>query len=85
MESHAPDPATRAWVERLRATAAEEAQESIDYWRAASPERHAEVLLDLLDMTDAILRSRGRPANRPPLPPDKFPWPSMRRDDNPRA
>jgi hypothetical protein len=79
MDGNGPDPATRAWVDRLRASAADDDRESIDYWRNASVEQHAKVLVELLDLGEAITRSRGRPADKPPLPPEKFPWPSMRR------
>ena len=78
MDEHIPSQASREYVARLRAQATKDDAERLEYWRNASPERHAEVLVELLDLTDVILRSRGRPAEKPPLPEDKFPWPSMR-------
>ena len=79
MERSGPNPVYREWVERLRANAAEDDLESVVYWRTASVEQHAKILVELLDLGEAITRSRGRPAEKPPLPPDTFPWPSMRR------
>ena len=81
MDDHVPDGASRDYVARLRAHAAEDDRERLEYWRNASPERHAEVLVELLNLADVILRSRGRPAEKPPLPEDGFPWPSMRRQE----
>jgi hypothetical protein len=80
MGDPAPNPIYRDYVARLRARAEADEAERLAYWRDAPPERHAEVLIELLDLTDALLRSRGRPAEKPPLPEDRFPWPSMRRN-----
>jgi hypothetical protein len=37
-------------------------------WRNASPEHHAKVLEQVLALADEIVRSRGRPVEKPPLP-----------------
>ena len=79
MAGSGPNPIYREWVQRLRANAAEDDRADVDYWRNASVEQHARVLVELLDLGEAITRSRGRPVEKPPLPSDKFPWPSMRR------
>jgi hypothetical protein len=66
------------YVARLRRNAAEDDADRIAYWRDASPERHAEVLVELLDLADALVRSRGYPVEKPPLPAERCPWPSLR-------
>ncbi|MFN0095774.1 MAG: hypothetical protein ACKVVT_13480 [Dehalococcoidia bacterium] len=69
------------FVARLRRGAARDDAERAAYWRAASLERHAEVLVELLDLADAIVRSRGRRVEKPPLPAERCPWPSLRKQD----
>ena len=78
MTGATPPPDYQAFVTRLRQGAADDEAERIERWRQAPPEEHARVLKELLDLTDAIIRSRGRPAEKPPLPDEPFPWPSMR-------
>lgn len=78
MADDAERPGYAAYVTRLRRVAAEDDASRSAEWRDATPERHAEVLLELLDLTDTILRSRGRAAEKPPLPAERFPWPSLR-------
>lgn len=78
--SWAEDPANpyRDYVRRLREGARRADQERIARWRNATPEEHNRVLMDLLDLQERIVRSRGRPVEKEPLPRDGFPWPSMR-------
>ena len=69
----------RSFVARLRARAIEADAERVAHWAKASPEEHAKALADLVELTDVIVRSRGRPIEKPPLPDERFPWPSLRR------
>ncbi len=69
----AEDPASRRdshrrLVENLkRAAEAESAKARAAEWRDASPERHARALADVIDLADAINRSRPEPFVKPPL------------------
>jgi hypothetical protein len=75
-------PEYHEWVEWLREGAAREERERREYWRHAPMEEHARVLKELLDLTDRVVRSRGRPVEKPPLPDEPFPWPSLRAGDH---
>ena len=60
--------ANRRLVENLkRAAEAESAETRAAEWRNASPERHARALADVIDLADAINRSRSVPFVKPPL------------------
>lgn len=50
-----------------RAAEAESAEARAAEWRDATPERHARVLADVIDLADAIQRSREQPFVKPPL------------------
>ena len=76
-------PEDEEFVQRLRAGAEADERERIEYWRNAPVEEHARVLVELLNMTDRIISARGRPVEKPPLPEDRFPWPSLRARDEP--
>ncbi|MBE7520503.1 MAG: hypothetical protein HS107_14795 [Thermoflexaceae bacterium] len=58
----------RRLLENLRRAAeAESAEARAAQWRDATPERHARVLADVIDLADAIQRSREQPFVKPPL------------------
>lgn len=68
MDLESQQAAHRRLVENLkRAAEAESARARAAEWRNAGPERHARALADVVDLADAINRSRPEPFVKPPL------------------
>jgi hypothetical protein len=69
-----PDhPETKRFLANVRRAA--EAESDIARareWRNRTPEEHGRVLGELLDLADAIIKGRGRPGRKEPLPPNPF-------------
>jgi hypothetical protein len=62
------DARNRRFVENMRRAAeAESAEARAAEWRGATAERHARVLADVVDLADALQRSRPTPYIKPPL------------------
>ena len=60
------------------AAEAESAEARAAEWRGRSMEDHERVLLDVLNLSNAIERSKEHPSYRAPLPESRFPWRELR-------
>lgn len=58
----------RLLLERIERTKARDAVEDALRWRHATLEERSETLVALLRLAEAIVRSRGFPVEKPPLP-----------------